>query len=166
MRSFPRQLVSLFAALATGCAATAYRPSRTAPGELALRYDGALQVWSADRRVAQAPTFDGLEELVACSPEARRHAEEARRDGSRASILSLASFGLAVAGLGGLSGLALHRDDRAMAGLLVGGIAVEVAAVALAGSSLSAKWKAQGNAIDAVNFYNDAVSDDVCALRR
>lgn len=168
MRHPSARLISLCTALATGCATTAYRPSRTPPGELALGYDGVLQVWTADRRVAQAPAFDGLPEFVACSPEARRHAEAAHSEGSRASIFSFTSVGLAVVGLGGLSGLALeHRDERAMAALLLGGIAVEIAAVAIAGSSLAARVKAQGNAIDAVNFYNDAVSSrsGACAPR-
>jgi hypothetical protein len=155
----PRSLLALViaAALAPACASTAYRP-RTLPGELALGYDGKLRIWTGDRSVARAPRFEGLEDFVACVPDARRHAEAARIEGARGSILSSVSIGLAAAGLAGLSGLAFHhRDDRAMAALLIGGVVVEVAAVAVAGSSFSAKVKAQGNAIDAVNFYNDEV---------
>jgi hypothetical protein len=114
-------------------------------------------VWSGDHRVARGPRYEGLSDFVRCVPDALRHSEAAQSAGARAAVLTPLSVGFAIVGLGGLSGLAYrNKDDRAMGALLLGGLALEITAVVLAGNSYAAKWKAQGNAIDAVNFYNDA----------
>ncbi len=133
---------------------------RTPPGELALAYDDGVQIHSGARPVAQGPRYQGLSDFVRCVPDAHRHAQIAQSAGGRASILAPLSVGFAVVGLGGLAGLAFrNRDDGAMGALLLGGVAFEIAAVVLAGSSFSAKSQAQGHALDAVNFYNDAVGN-------
>ena len=156
-----RRSLSLFAAtalLASCSATTRYRPTRAPPGELALAYDDEVQVWNGSRQVAQGPRYEGLSDFMRCVPDARRHAEVAQSAGGRASILAPLSVGFAVVGLGGFAGLAYrNKDNGAMGALLLGGVALEIAAVVMAGSSFSAKAQAQGHALDAVNYYNDAV---------
>jgi len=44
-----------------------------------------------------------------------------------------------------------------MTGLLVGALIVEAIAIGLGAGSLGAKAHANGHALDAVNFYNDAL---------
>jgi hypothetical protein len=147
------------ALLSAGCttARSAYAPTRTAPGELTLRYDSGFEVRSDKGVVAHGPGYYGLADFVRCVPDAARHAKAAQADGTGAYLLSGFSIGFAIAGLGGLGGLYYnHKDDTAMAGLLLAGLGVEVIAVALGAASLGAKTKAHGNALDAVNYYNDA----------
>ena len=154
-----RAILVLVVALAgCGSAHTAFRPVRVAPGELTLRYDDGFEIWSGRGLVASGPRYDGLTGFVRCVPDAERHAREAESSGLSASLMSGFSIGFAATGLGGLGGLYwLHKDNTTMAAFLVSGIVLEVGAIALGASSLSAKAEAHGNALDAVNFYNDAV---------
>jgi hypothetical protein len=154
-----------------GCttARSAYAPARSAPEELTLRYDSGFEIRSPKGLVAQGPGYYGLADFVRCVPDAERHARAAQKDGTGAYLLSGFSIGFAVAGLGGLSGLyyaqEAHRDEAAMVGLLVGGLVTELVAIALGAASMGAKTKAHGNALDAVNYYNDAkgFSGESCA---
>ena len=155
---------------ATSCTAatTAVRPQQAAPGELTLRYDGSFELWSGAGKIAKGPRYAGLTDFVNCVPDARRHAEAAEASGRRSRVLAGFSIGLATGGLGGLAGLAFRdKNDGAMAAFLAGGLALEVVAIALGATSISARRDAHGNALDAVNFYNDAVgySGSSCAAR-
>ena len=155
-------------ALSTACttARSAYAPTRSMPGELTLRYDSGFEVRSEKGVVAHGPGYYGLADFVRCVPDAERHAKAAEADGTGAHLLSAFSIGFAIAGLGGLGGLYYnHKDDSAMAALLLTGLGIEIVAVALGAASMGAKTKAHGNALDAVNYYNDArgFSGESCA---
>lgn len=146
------------AALASsGCTALAAPMRPIGPGELALAYDQRLQVLGgAADVVATEPDFDGLEAHVDCSPQAVRHAAAAKRHGRRARRLAWAGGVLGVTSLGGLGGLAARESNPAVAGAVVGsGLALGLIGVVLAGTSRAHRNRAAGNAVDAVNIYND-----------
>ena len=127
-----------------GCASahTSYRASRGAPGELSLQYDDGFKLINGDKVVSRSPSYEGLPEFVACVPDAYRHASQARAEGSKGTTLKWLSIGFAVAGLGGLSGLAVQSQDPNLAiGLLVGGVVTEVLASPFKPAN-SRLWKA------------------------
>jgi len=160
--------LAALALFSTGCttARSAYAPSRAAPGELTLHYDSGFEVRSSKGEVAHGPGYLGLADFVRCVPDAERHARSAEAAGAGAFVLSGFSIGFAIGGLGGLSGIYFNkRDDTAMAALLAGGLAMEVGAIVLGALSLTAKTQAHGNALDALNYYNDAkgYSGESCA---
>ena len=148
-----------------GCASgPAVRPPGSPVGpELSWSYRRGMEIWTPQGMLTKGPQYAGLSDFVRCSPQATTEAAEAERYGRQASLLSGLSIGAAVVGLGGLSGLAFNgRDDSAMAGLLVSGVVVELAAVVLAGNSRYAKVQANGHALDAVNYYNDSIPASAC----
>jgi hypothetical protein len=152
--------LALVAALAAaaGCSttSTAYKPTQPVSSELRLAYSDGVEVWSGNKQIATGHRYDGLEAAVACVPEAKSHAEAAHRAGVSANVLSGLSIGLAAAGLGGLGGFAFEDRNTTIA-FLSTGVALEVLAIVTGAQSLSQKARAHGNAIDAVNYYNDAV---------
>jgi hypothetical protein len=155
-------------ALLTGCAtsgASGYRPTRAEAGELTLRYDDGFQMWNGPQLVSSGPRYEGLAKFVRCAPKAKDHAETAESWGLTSTVLSSLSIGLAVGGLGGLAGLYFDsKDDKVMAAFLLSGLALEVGAIVLGGTSIAARTQAHGNALDAMNYYNDAVgaSGETC----
>lgn len=146
------------AMLLAGCGSglTMVEPRVLAPNELTLRYDNEFQVWSPQGRVATGVRYDGLTDYVDCVPKARQHAEEAEGAGNTAVGLTAAGITLAFGGLGGLAGLA-SDDPQVMGALLLGGVGVEVLALVLTAVGRTYKVDANGHAVDAVNYYNDAV---------
>jgi hypothetical protein len=150
----------LLAPALAGCGTglSTYQPKLVAQGELLLRYDNHFEIYTADRPVAQGIRYAGLADFVRCVPNAHRHAEEAQSDGATGYGLSIAGGALAVVGLGGLSGLAFYeKDTTTMAALLGAGIGLEVVGLVMAIVSRGYKASANGHAVDAVNYYNDAV---------
>lgn len=141
-----------------GSGVTRYPPQAVAQYELIPRYDGGIELWAAGQPVAEGYRYSGLTNFVGCVPEARAHASAAESDGGTAVGLSIAGGVLAGVGLAGLGGVA-YKDTNttAMAGFLISGIAVEVLAVTLAAIGRAHKTSANGHAIDAMNYYNDAV---------
>ncbi|MFO0755558.1 MAG: hypothetical protein U0359_03655 [Byssovorax sp.] len=151
-----------FASLAlAGCShgLTTYTPKLVAQDELLLRYDDHFEVYTAERPVAEGVRYTGLADFVRCVPDAHRHALAAESDGATGFGLSVAGGTSAVLGLGGLSGLAFYnnKDSTPMVALLGGGIALEVAGLVMAILSRGYKGTANGHAVDAVNYYNDAL---------
>ena len=143
-----------------GTGFTVYSPKLVAQGELLLRYDNRFEIYTADRPVAEGVRYAGLADFVRCVPDAHRHAKEAEEDGSLGYGLSIAGGASAILGLGGLSGLAFYSDKTkttTMGALLGGGIALEVAGLLMAIVSRGYKASANGHAVDALNYYNDAV---------
>jgi len=142
----------------TGCAGTtAYLPRATAPGELTLGYDDGFVMQADGRPVAEGYRWENLEPYVSCVPEAREHASQASSSGTRAVVLSWMGGAFAVGGLGGLSGLAFtERAPQLAASLVLGGLALEVVGLTLAIVGYDSKASANGHAVDAMNFYNDA----------
>ena len=152
-------VVAVSAALLGGCGSglTMVEPRLLAPHELTLRYDNEFQVWSPSGEVASGVRYSGLRDYVGCVPDAARHAAEAESAGDTAVGLTVAGITLGVGGMAGLAGLAYQDKPDVMAGLLLGGIGVEVLGLVLAAVGRTYKVDANGHAVDAVNYYNDAV---------
>lgn len=152
-------ILGLSALALAGCGSgfTAVEPRVLAPHELTLRYDNEFQVHSPQGIVATGVRYRGLAEYVACVPDAERHALAAESAGDTAVGLTIAGITLGVGGMGGLAGLAYQRDPDLMWGLLLGGIGVEVIGLVMTAVGRATKIDAHGHAVDAVNYYNDAV---------
>jgi hypothetical protein len=156
-------LLAAAVACASGCGSgfTNYPPRVLAPNELTLRYENEFQVWAPDGMVARGVRYDGLAEYVRCVPDAHRHAVEAESAGSAAVGMTVAGGVLAVGGLAGLGGLAFKdKDPAVMAAFFTAGISAEVIGLVLAAVGRAKKTDANGHAVDAVNYYNDAVGSE------
>lgn len=144
--------------LTPGCATTQYEPQVVARGELTLRYRGGFELWGGGRRVARGLTYRGLPEYVRCVPQAQEHARGAVRDG-RTAVATMAlgsSFGALA--LGGLSGVLIDKDLGSTFWAITGaGLTLAVSGAIFAGLSRSYRNRANGQAVDAMNFYNDSV---------
>lgn len=152
-------LVSLLAS-ALGCAPamTGYDPLHVGPAELTLRYEKGVQVHSGRQHLTSGPLYRGLAEHVRCVPKAYEHARYAEKHGRARRGLAWSGGAMGVASLGGLSGFAfLEEEPKTAFALLGAGLGVAVLGIVLAGASRSAGNQAHGNAIDAINYYNDAV---------
>ncbi len=146
---------ALLLALLSGCSAVSqYQPRVLARGELTVRYDEVFELWSGGKRVSRGLTWTGLEDHVECVPLAREHARMARVAGQSALAFSILGGTLGVLALGGLVGLAdkAHQWEWLGSGLASGAAGL---GFAIAGHAL--RPRANGHAIDAHNFYNDAV---------
>lgn len=143
-----------------GCTSgsTSYFPRMVARGELTLRYDNGFTIYGGNRVVAEGYGYEGLSDYVACVPEAASHAKSAESRGQTAITLSTLGVVFGLSGMGGLGGLYfIERDPAVMWAMLGGGVALAVTGVVLGGLSRGAKEDAHGHALDAVNYYNDAV---------
>lgn len=154
------------ALLGAGCGtgATQYAPQVLARGELVLRYDEGFEMWAGGRRVARSLSWRGLPEYVACVPAAHDQARKAVRAGTAAVTLSILGGTLGAVSVAGLAGLALrdqgpNGDSISSTGwaLLGGGVGLAVLGTFLAGFGRLNRNAANGHAVDALNYYNDAV---------
>jgi hypothetical protein len=144
--------------LGCGSGRTFYAPQVVARGELTMRYDDGFQVWSGGQPVAFGHHYSDLPEIVRCVPKAYEHAREAKSDGYIGTTLSTMGIVFGVAGLGGLGGLAYYdKNESVMAAFFAAGITSGILGVVLAGISRGYKNSANGHAVDAMNYYNDAV---------
>lgn len=141
-------------AFSTGCATTQYAPQLVARGEITLGYDGGFVMRAEGKTIASGLSYRGLPGYVACVPEAHRHAKSAQSHGGAAIALSVLGVTLSLASLGGLVGLADTDHQWAWLG---GGLASGVVGLTLSSISWREKNQANGHALDAVNYYNDAV---------
>lgn len=138
-----------------GCAATSYEPAVVARGELTLSYDHRGFAIEAGRQpLSRGLLYNGLPEYVRCVPEAARHARAAQTSGRGAVTLSVLG---GVIGLSGLFGLYGFYDKENLLPWLLSGIGAGIVGTTLAGVSHRYKNHANGHALDAVNYYNDAV---------
>ncbi len=147
-------------ALCAGCAPamTGYSPAHVGPAELTLRYEKGVQVYSGRQHLTEGPVYRGLASHVRCVPKAYEHARYAEKHGRARRGLAWSGGAMGVASLGGLSGFAFLEDEPKTAFALLGaGLGVAVLGIVLASASRSAGNQAHGNAIDAINYYNDAV---------
>ena len=146
--------VSLATASLSGCASTQYAPQVVARGELTLRYDGGFQVYAGQNKLTSGLTYPRLAEYVRCVPQAQEHARRARSSGIGAITTSVLGGLFGASGLIGLVGLV----DQDRIGLWVGsGLALSTVGLAFSIAGWRLKNHANGNALDAVNFYNDSV---------
>lgn len=143
----------------SGCGMTTkYTPRHVARGELTLAYDTRMQIYAGRDRLAEGPQYDGLEHYVRCVPAARAHARDATRNGRMGVAFAWTGGTLGVASLGGLAGLAYVDDEPGTAFAILGaGIGAAVAGIVFAATSRTLRNRAHGHAVDALNYYNDAV---------
>ncbi len=148
----------LLLSLSACSAATAYRPRIVAQHELTLAYSDGVQIYAGRELLTEAPRFDGLSEYVHCVPRAVEHAEDAESAGQAATGLAVTGIVLGAGSLGGLSGLAFIEDEPATGYAILGtGIGVALIGLTMAIVSRASKNQANGHAVDALNYYNDAV---------
>lgn len=146
------------AVLGSACASTNYEPYHLHPDELVLSQEGSLTLRNRGDVIAQEPQWSGLVEHVDCVPEAGRHARRARRHGRTATALAVIGGALGVASLVGVAGIPFVKRDPDKAGALIGaGLGVGVLGIGLAGGARHHRTLANGNAVDAMNYYNDDV---------
>lgn len=145
----------------TGCGSgmTQYTPKLRAQGELTLHYDDGFYMTAEGRQVSSGVTWGGLAEYVKCVPKAKEHAEAAQANGRAAVGLSWVGAGIGLASLGSLGGLAVYdeKNPDLTIGILGVGVAAAITGVVLAAVGRNRKNDANGNAVDAMNYYNDAV---------
>jgi hypothetical protein len=137
-----------------GCVNTSYSPRVLARGELVVTNHDGLEMHAGGKRVARSIQWNGLEDYVRCVPEAQRHAATAGNDGRTSLAFSILGGTLGILALGGLVGLA---DEPHLWDWLGAGVGAGVLGVVFAGSSLLLRNHANGHAVDAMNYYNDAV---------
>jgi hypothetical protein len=141
----------------SGCASTVYIPQVTARGEITLRYNHAFEMWAGGQRIASGVEYGGLRDYVKCVPEAEGHAASAQRAGTAAVVLSALGASFGIVSVGGLVGLGVDPNPDHLGLWLGGGVGVATAGTVMAGLSRLFKNQANGHAVDATNYYNDAV---------
>jgi hypothetical protein len=145
------------AAPALSCATIEpYDARLVARGELTLRYTDRFEMLAGNRPLTRGLTWDGLADYVACVPEARKHAEGAAAAGRTALVFTGLGVGLGVTGLGVFAGFGVEHG-KYLGEFLLTGLAVATVGLVFAGLSRSFKNSANGQAVDAMNFYNDQV---------
>lgn len=151
--------LGLVAPLALGCGhgTTRYEPQLVARGELTLRYDDGFELWSANRPVARGTRYEGLPEFVACVPPARAHANAATSAGTQGAAFTGLGIGFGTLTLGGLGGLAFQDKPKIMAAFIGGAAISATLGIVFGALARSSKNDANGHAVDAMNYYNDAV---------
>jgi hypothetical protein len=137
-----------------GCATSSYAPQVVARGELTVRYNHRFELSAGGRPLTNGLLYPGLADYVRCVPQAAEHARDAQASGRRAVAFSVLG---ALFGLGTFSGLYGLYDRDNLVPWVIGGVASGILGVTLAGLSHRAKNHANGHAIDAMNYYNDAV---------
>jgi hypothetical protein len=151
---------ALAAATSLGCTfvPSTHAPQHVAHHELVLTYDEGYVLSAEGRTIARGYAYEGLEAYVRCVPQAREHAAVAEAAGSAVVPLQVTGGVLAFSGLGGLAGLGfVDRNGQVAAGLLLGGLGLQLLGLALVAGGAQAKVDANGHAVDAMNYYNDAV---------
>lgn len=147
--------------LLAGCGSglTTYNPQLRAQGELTLRYDNGFSMSAEGKEVASGLSWGGLSDYVECVPKAKKHAESAERAGGAAIALSWIGAGIGVASLGSLGALAIYdkKDPEPALQILLAGLGGAITGVVLAAIGRHERNVANGNAVDAMNYYNDAV---------
>ncbi|MCC6809055.1 MAG: hypothetical protein IT381_16625 [Deltaproteobacteria bacterium] len=150
-------------AIAVACALTAcvpattqYVPQIVAQDELTLSYDGRFGVYAGERKLTQGLLYHGLAGHVRCVPLALKHGRAAEEAGARAVAFSV--VGGVMGGLAPLSFISfISPDPTTRAVSLAGGLVSAVIGAVFAGLAYKQKNEANGSAVDAVNFYNDAL---------
>jgi hypothetical protein len=149
----------LVAVVIVGCGhATTYTPQHVARHELTLSYDARMQIYAGRDLLTEGPQYDGLEHYVRCVPAARAHAREAEKNGRTGVAFAWTGGTLGVLSLVSLAGLAYLESQPDTAWAILGaGIGTSALAVTFAGMSRTFRNHAHGHAVDALNYYNDAL---------
>jgi hypothetical protein len=141
--------------LVVGCASTYYTPQLVARGELTLQSRRGLEMQAGGRVVARATSWNGLDKYVGCVAQAREHAVSAGNNGRAATAMAVIGGTLGVLAVGGLVAGLVDRDH--LWEWLGGGVGSGVLGAVFSGTSYLLRNRANGHAVDALNYYNDAV---------
>lgn len=153
-----RRVATAMLVFSCGCAQTFYPAQHVSPDELVLGQDGGLRLVSGEQTIAREPTWSGIEGRISCDERAVQHARAARRHGRRARALAIAGGVLGVASLAAFAGIPFIRRDPSTAGAIIGSsLGVGMIGLSLSLGSRQQRILANGNAVDAMNYYNDAV---------
>jgi hypothetical protein len=126
-----------------------------ARGEITLGYQGLhFEARAAGRELARGLRWRGLSDYVACVPAAKEHADEAEASGKLALGFSISGGILGGLAVGGIVGVADEANRWAWLGSGLGAAAL---GAIFAGVGRLYRNRANGHAVDAINFYNDAV---------
>ena len=142
-----------------GCASyqSSFHPTHVDAGELIWAYDRAFQVTQDGKVVAEQRDWDGLTGAVACVPRAHEMASSAASRDHRGKVLTWSGIGVMVAGLV-VGGAVMFHDTSNVDGVLLGGgvmIGGLLVGLIPTATGLVMRARADTNAIDAVNIYND-----------
>ncbi len=161
-----RWLIGLLLLVNLGCASTTHAPLTASADELYLQYDGGFEVWSNGSLIATGPGWAGLQDHVGCSPAARKHAEAAESEGGFSMAYRILGGGLALGGVGAFVGGVANFDDKDGRWVWVGaGLSSVALATVFAVLGRHKQVQANGNAVDALNYFNDAVYADAGQCR-
>jgi len=149
----PALLVTV-AVLHAGCATSRYQAAVVARGELTLRYDDGFEMWAAGQRVSHGLSWRGLEHHVRCVPQAQKHASSAASSGGAAVAFSTLGVIFGAGGLMAIGGLVDEPNRWQWIGAAAGS---SVLGLIFALTSRALRNSANGHALDAMNYYNDAV---------
>ena len=143
--------------LLASCSNTRYVSRHVARGELTLGVRaGGLEIYrgAEHQRIASSwGRWQGLEEYVRCAKKAQAHAKQAESHGN-----PIANVGIALVGLLGGGGFFWGGVAADNNGVLLG-IGTIFSAISVGAAILIAQERnvANGHAVDAMNYYNDAV---------
>jgi hypothetical protein len=142
-----------------GCASyqSSYHRSHSTPSELVWAYHDRFQVTRDGKIVAEQRDWDELSGVVACVPRARSWAESAASGDRTGSVLSWTGIAIMVGSLAAGTVLIFqdtNNTDQLLlgGGVLLGGV---ITGGSLAVTGLVKRARADAEAIDAVNLYND-----------
>jgi hypothetical protein len=143
--------------LLNACAShSQYTAQVRARDELVLSYNGRFELSADGKPIARGLRFNGLAQHVRCVHEAHKHAVNAEKAGTRAIVFSI--LGGVLGGLSLSAFAAFASPDTAVrAAVLASGVAVAATGTVFSALAFRSKNAANGSAIDAMNFYNDAV---------
>ena len=150
-------MIAVSALAACASYQSSFHRTRGDAGELVWAYDKAFQVTQDGKIVAEQRDWTGLSEAVACVPRARDLASSAASRDRRGKVLTWSGVAVMVAGLV-VGGAVMFQDtgnvDQVLlgGGVMITGLLVGVVPVT---TGLVTRARADTNAIDAVNIYND-----------
>lgn len=170
--------VCLLPVLLSSCTPFYYEPQLLSRGEMTVRANWrGVELRAGGQRIASSlGLYDGLTDYVGCVPRARTYAERARFTSIAAAVFSGGAVLFGLLGFGYLIRDAATYDQPSLSDCKPGDQGTEQCTVrytnqplsgrsftlsligsVLAGLSVSLRYRATGQAVDAMNYYNDAV---------
>jgi hypothetical protein len=148
-----RIALTLMTALAAMGCSTSYAPQNT--GRISVVMEGGAVQLYKDGKTYKPGVFGGnIDEAVAGNPRAEREAATYQTYQTTGAIFSFAGLAVELGGVGVLAASApISSANSAFfpaLGLMLGGLAVEIASLAFTMSAQPHLW-------DAINIYNDGV---------
>lgn len=170
--------VLLPALLSSGCSIYHYEPKILAPGEMTVRssWQGVEFHAGGQRRARSIGLYSGLEEYVGCVPQAATYARRAENTSIATALLGGGALLFGLLGFGYLIRDAITPDSYSfsdcvpdetgqMRCLVLGrgqplsgrAFGLSLTGTLMAGAAIALRYRATGQALDAMNYYNDSV---------